>query len=189
LPRIWRTNVSAAAALAITLAACSLDSGLFSKSDPKTDATFALNQAPKGEDRHRAIRPDDLIDANGRCAGEATAAAPQALNFTAGPQSGPAPGSPAPPAASGGAPAVRTGVGLGMTECEVVRTLGHTDRIEISTNERGLRSVTLTYLTGERPGIYRFEAGRLDSLERVDEPPAAPKAVKPKKAVKKQPPS
>jgi len=47
----------------------------------------------------------------------------------------------------------------------------------------------LTYLTGERPGIYRFEAGRLDSLERVDEPPAAPKAVKPKKAVKKQPPS
>ena len=179
----------AAAALALTLAGCSLDSGLFSKSDPKADATFALNQAPRGEDRHRAVRPDDLIDASGHCAGEAAGAAPQALNFTARPQSGPAPASPAPPGASGSAPPVRTGVGLGMTECEVVRTLGHTDRIEISTNERGLRSVTLTYLTGERPGIYRFEAGRLDSLERVDEAPAAPKSAKPKKAAKNKPPA
>jgi hypothetical protein len=164
-----------------------MDSGLFSKSDPKADETFSLNQAPQGGDRHRAVRPDDLIDANGRCAGE-TPAASQALNFTAGPQSGPAPGSPAPPAASGNAPPVRTGVGLGMTECEVVRTLGHTDRVAISTNERGLRIVTLTYLNGEGPGIYRFESGRLDSLERVDEPPGAPKSTKPKKAAKKQPP-
>ena len=177
-----------AAALALTLAACSLDSGLFSKGDSKTDATFALNQAPKGE-THRVVTANDLIDANGHCAGEAAPAAPQALNFTTGPQTGPAPGSPAPPAASGSAPTVRTGVGLGMTECEVVRALGHTDRIEISTNERGQRSVTLTYLSGERPGIYRFQAGQLDSLERVDEAPAAPKAAKPKKPAKKQPPA
>ena len=115
-------------------------------------------------------------------------ATPQALNFTAGPQSGPAQGSAAPPAASGNTPPVRTGIGLGMTECELVRTLGHTDRIEISTNERGLRIVTLTYLNGERPGIYRFESGRLDSLERVDAGPAAPKPAKPK-AAKKQPPA
>jgi hypothetical protein len=166
-----------------------MDSGLFSKSDSKTDATFALNQVPKGENRHRVVTANDLIDANGRCAGEAAPAAPQALNFTAGPQTGPTtPNAPPPGAATGTAP-VRTGVGLGMTECEVVRTLGHTDRIEISTNERGQRSVTLTYLTGERPGIYRFEAGQLDSLERVDEAPAAPKAVKPKKPAKKQPPA
>lgn len=165
-----------------------MDSSLFSKSDPKTDATFASNQAPKGEDRHRPVRADDLIDASGHCPGEA--AAPQALNFTSGPQAGPTtPNAPPPGVATGTAAPVRRGVGLGMTECEVVRTLGHTDRIEISTNERGLRSVTLTYLTGERPGIYRFEAGRLDSLERVDEAPAAPKAAKPKKTVKKQPPA
>ena len=182
--------MSAAAALAFTLGACSLDSGFFSKSDSKADATFALNQAPKGENRQRVVTANDLVDANGHCAGEAGAAAPQALNFTAGPQSGPATPNPAAPgAATGAAPAVRTGVGLGMTECEMVRTLGHTDRVEISTNERGQRMVTLTYLTGARPGIYRFEAGQLDSLERVDEAPAAPKAVKPKKAVKKQPPA
>ena len=192
MPQVWRngrTN-AAAAALAFTLAACSLDSGLLSKSDSKTDATFALNQAPRGENRHRVVTANDLIDANGHCAGEATPAAPQALNFTAGPQAGPTTPNVSPPgAATGTAAPVRTGVGLGMTECEVVRTLGHTDRIEISTNERGLRSVTLTYLTGERRGIYRFEAGQLDSLERVDEAPAAPKAVKPKKSVKKQPPA
>lgn len=181
--------MAAAAALAFTLAACSLDSGLFSKSDSKQDATFALNQAPKGPDRHRAVTAADLIDANGHCAGETAAAASQTLNFTAGPQGGPAGQNPAPGAAPGAAPPVRTGVGLGMTECEVVRTLGHTDRIEISTNERGLRIVTLTYPTGERPGIYRFEAGRLDSLERVDEAPTAPKPAKPKKSGKKQPPA
>jgi hypothetical protein len=136
------------------------------------------------------VTPNDLIDASGRCAGEAAPAAPQALNFTSGPQTGPTTPNPAPPgAATGAAPPVRTGVALGMTECEVVRALGHTDRIEISTNERGLRSVTLTYVSGERPGIYRFEAGRLDSLERVDEAPAAPKAAKPKKPAKKQPPA
>jgi hypothetical protein len=166
-----------------------MDSGLFSKSDSKPDTTFALHQAPKGEDRHRAVRADDLIDASGHCAGEAAAAAPQALNFTAGPQTGPATPNPPPPgAATGNAPPIRTGVGLGMTECEVVRALGHTDRIEISTNERGQRSVTLTYVQGARPGIYRFVAGQLVSLERTGEPPPPPKA-RPKKAAKKEPPA
>ena len=173
---------NAAAALALMLAACSADSGLFSKSDSKIDATFAPNQAAKGDAKQRVVRADDLIDASGGCAGQT---APQALNFTAGPQTGPAPSAPPPGAA--GAPPVRTGVSLGMTECEVVRLLGHTDRIEVGTNERGQRSVTLTYLTGERPGIYRFESGQLVSLERAGEAPA-PKPAKPKRA-KKQPPT
>ncbi|HEV2955040.1 MAG TPA: hypothetical protein VGX95_02895 [Xanthobacteraceae bacterium] len=151
---------------------------MFSKSESKTDATFALHQAPRGDAKQRVVTANDLIDASGRCAGEA---APQALNFTSGPQTGPTTASPSPPEAAGASP-VRTGVGLGMTECEVVQALGHTDRIEIST-ERGQRSVTLTYLTGERPGIYRFVAGQLVSLERAGEAPA-PKPTKPKKAAK-----
>jgi len=159
---------------------------LFSKSDSKPDATFDLHQGPKGDAKQRAVTANDLIDANGGCAGPP--AAPQALNFTAGPQTGPATPSAPPPEASG-APPVRTGVSLGMTECEVVRVLGHTDRVEIATNERGQRSVALTYLTGERPGIYRFVAGQLVSLERAGEAPA-PKPAKPKpKAAKKQPPT
>ena len=170
---------------ALPLAACSADSGLFSRSDSKLDAVFAPNQ-PKGGTKQPAVRADDLIDASGACAGQAAPAAPQALNFTAGPQTGPATPSAAAPGAAG-APAVRTGVSLGMTECDVVRVLGHTDRIEIATNERGQRSVTLTYLTGEQPGIYRFEAGQLVSLERAGEAPA-PKPAKPKPA-KKHPPA
>jgi hypothetical protein len=157
---------------------------LFSKSDSKVDAVLA-NQVAKGDAKQRSARADDLIDANGGCAGLAAPAAPQALNFTAGPQAGPATPS-APPPGAAGAPPMRTGVSLGMTECEVVRTLGHTDRIEIGTNERGQRSVTLTYLTGERPGVYHFVGGQLTSLERAGDAPA-PKSAKPK-AVKKQPP-
>ena len=45
--------------------------------------------------------------------------------------------------------------------------------------------VTLTYLSGERPGIYRFAGGRLASMERVAEPPQ-PK--KPAKTAKKSAP-
>ena len=192
MAQIWRTRRTikpAAAALALALAACSADSGLFSKSDSKLDAVFAPSQAPKGDAKQRLARADDLIDANGGCASQAVPVAPQALNFTAGPQTGPTtPSAPPPGTASGGTPPVRTGVSLGMTECEVVRALGHTDRIEISTNERGQRSVTLTYLSGERPGVYRFVAGQLVSLERAGEAPAAPKPAKPK-AAKKQPPA
>jgi hypothetical protein len=182
--RIWRANITAAAALA--LASCSSDSGLFSKSESKTDATFALHQAPGSAAKQRAVRADDLIDASGRCAGEA-AAAPQALNFTAGPQAGPATPNAPPPDPNAATATPRTGVALGMTECEVVRTIGHTDRIEISTDQGGRRSVTLTYLQGPRPGIYRFVAGQLVSLERVDEAPGAAKPAKPK--TKKQPPA
>src|ERR1043166_8675343 len=182
--RTSRFNYPAAAALAVALAACSADSGLFSKSESKFDAVFA-NQAAKGDTKQRLARADDLIDANGGCAGQSTAA-PPALNFTAGaPTRLAAPH--APPPRGGRGRALRTGVSLGMTECDVVRVLGHTDRIEIATNERGQRSVTLTYLTGERPGIYRFVGGQLTSLERADEAPA-PKPAKPK-AAKKQPPA
>jgi hypothetical protein len=178
----------AAAGLVLALGACSGDSGSFLKTDFALPAP-KLNPLGKDEPKQRVVTADDLIGANGRCAGEAMPeAAPQALNFTAGPQAGPAGAGSAPQAAPAAPAPVRTGVGLGMTECEVVRALGHTDRIEISTNERGQRSVTLTYVQGERPGIYRFVAGQLVSLERTGEPPPPPKA-RPKKAAKKEPPA
>jgi hypothetical protein len=104
----------------------------------------------------------------------------QALYFTAGPETG--------RTASAGPnalpPQVRSGpsgIALQMTECQVVGVAGYTDRVEISADQRGQRMVTLTYLSGERPGIYRFVGGRLASMERVAEPPQ-PK--KPQKATK-----
>jgi hypothetical protein len=174
------------AGLALALGACSADSKLdFGLAAPK------LNLPAKDEPQQRMVTAGDLIGPDGRCAGEAVSApqgaAPQALNFTAGPQAGPAAGTSPQPAPVAPAAPLRAGVGLGMTECDVVRAIGHTDRIDVSTNERGQRSVTLTYLQGERPGIYRFVAGRLVSIERAGEPPAPPK-TKPKKPAKKQPP-
>jgi len=180
----WTTRAIAAAAVALTLTACS------------GDLTPSLNLRLVDPDRNmftktgeatgRAITVNDLIGANGRCPGEPepglpSEGAPQALNFTAGPQAGQPLAQPPAPAAPSTGP-VRRGVALGMTECDVVRTLGHTDRIEMATDDRGQRRVSLTYPGGERPGIYRFAGGQLVSVERTNEPPpAAPKAKKAKK--------
>jgi hypothetical protein len=101
----------------------------------------------------------------------------QALYFTAGPETGRPAG-----AAPSQLPAqVRTGpsgIGLQMTECQVVAVAGYTDRVEIGAGPGGQRLVTLTYLSGERPGIYRFVNGRLNTMERVAEQPQPKRAAK-----------
>jgi len=151
----------------------------------------------------------DLVGPDGRCAfGAASAptlapAAPepvaqtpasepinprsnQALYFTAGLETG----RPAGATPSALPPQVRTGptgIALRMTECQVVSVAGYTDRVEISADPRGQRLVTLTYLTGERPGIYRFVNGRLNTMERVAEPPQPKKPAKTAKAKKPVP--
>jgi hypothetical protein len=65
---------------------------------------------------------------------------------------------------------VPRGVALGMSECELVRLAGPTERIEIGANERGDRTAVVIYPSGERAGIYRFSSGLLVSIERVAEP-------------------
>jgi hypothetical protein len=72
-----------------------------------------------------------------------------------------------------------------MTECDVVRRAGAPEQLQIG-DERGERATVITYIHGPRPGIYRFSAGRLTSIERAPEAPgakAAPKA-KSKKAAR-----
>jgi hypothetical protein len=143
------------------------------------------------------VTATDLVGPDGRCAfeaaptmsggapvpqpaAEAPAGSPinprsnQALYFTAGPESGrvaSAPPGAQPPEVRGGP----RGISIAMTECQVVGIAGYTDRIEVSANERGERVVTLTYLSGDRPGLYHFRSGRLVSMERVAEPPQAKK--------------
>ncbi|MEA2871433.1 MAG: hypothetical protein QOH67_1409 [Hyphomicrobiales bacterium] len=153
----------------------------------------------------------DLVGPDGRCAFEAAPmiapaapAAPdtvaqspgsdpinprsnQALYFTAGPETGRRTASAAPNALP---PQVRSGpngIALQMTECQVVQVAGYTDRVEIGANERGQRAVTLTYLSGDRPGIYRFIGGRLASMERVADPqPKKPQTKTAKKTAPRQ---
>jgi len=75
-----------------------------------------------------------------------------------------------PPPGSGGTPL--GAISLHMSECEVVRRAGAVEKFELGTNERGERSLTLTYLRGAAPGIYRFAGGRLVAIERAPEAPA-----------------
>jgi hypothetical protein len=83
-------------------------------------------------------------------------------------------------AASGEFPGA--GIALEMSECDVVQRAGPPDNIDISANARGERIAVLTYGRGERPGIYRFVAGRLVSIERGPEPPAPERPAKKAKA-------
>jgi hypothetical protein len=114
----------------------------------------------------RPITPEDLVDADGRCAGPAgaePAADPNAAQ----------------PAAQPGMPLIPSGIALEMTECDVVKRAGVPERVAIGTNERSERTAVLTYIRGVRPGIYNFTAGRLTSLERAPEPPPEPKRRSP----------
>lgn len=185
-------RAAVAVALLLALAACSGDAELFPKSGSAIDLGLTRPEWIMSGGDHgktRVVSAVDLVGPDGSCAGD-PAASPgsQALNFQAGPQAPSSPNAnPAPPANPAPAPVLR-GVALGMTECEVVRILGRTERVEISANERGQRSLTLTYPQGSRPGIYRFAAGRLVSVESAGEPPAPQNPAK-KKAAKKQTPS
>jgi len=89
-------------------------------------------------------------------------------------------------AASAGAPEFAgTGIALEMSECDVVQRAGRPDNIDISTDPGGTRTVVMTYTGGERPGIYRFAAGRLNSIERGAEPPPPERPAK-KKSTKQK---
>lgn len=159
-------RAATAALPALALAACAIpDVSQVSlprvefKSFIPTDQTQYVNRS-----KDSAVRPDEFVDASGRCPG-APAAEASAGSEQAAP---PAPAAP---------PAIR-GVGLEMTECEVVRAAGQPESIQIGANERGERSVVMIYATPERP-TYRFVAGRLVSIERGAEPPPEPSKKKP----------
>jgi hypothetical protein len=79
------------------------------------------------------------------------------------------------------------GIGLGMTECDLIRLAGPTGKVEIGANERGQRTAVVTYPQGEHAGIYRFTSGLLVSVERAPEPPAPRKPQR--AAPRSRPPS
>jgi len=171
-------------------------------SDFFSGPSWMTNVSNQGSTFSRKVTPDDFIRPDGSCPGMAVGpavvaadapspldpvtptpvpagsspGAPVPLNTTPG---GASPGAPAAPGApAGGTPIVFSGIALGMTECDVVKRLGPVVAPRIGSNDRGERAVELTYIQGPRPGTYRFVAGRLISMERVPEPPAA---AKPKK--------
>jgi hypothetical protein len=128
----------------------------------------------RGEFTLRPVTAADLVTAEGQCA--ALAAPPSAPNPDANPD--------AAPQEAGLLPG---GIALQMTECDVVRRAGAPEQLQIGADERGDRTAVITYIRGPKPGIYRFAAGRLTSIERAPEPPptrAAPKSKSSRKAAR-----
>jgi hypothetical protein len=118
---------------------------------------------------NKSITTDDLVSAEGYCAGMAPPGGSNAL----------AEGAAASP------PPTTTGtVALGHTECDVVRGIGSPGSVNLSNNARGDRVAVITYMQGQRAGIYTFTGGRLTSIERA---PGA--VVQPKPAGSKKKPA
>jgi len=119
---------------------------------------------------HEPVKPEDLVSAEGYCAGMAPAVVPSDANALA---DGTTP-------AAAPAPTTTGTVALGHTECDVVRGIGAPDSVSLSSNERGDRVAVVNYSHGQRAGIYTFKAGRLSSIERGAEQVEQPKAAKPR---------
>jgi hypothetical protein len=141
-------------ALAVILAACSRDLSvnnltLTPKPDglpKKSDWSQAWGRSSSG-----TVTTADLVSSRGQCPLPPLAPSQSAM--------------------AGQAQAELGGIALEMSECEVVHRTGPVEKMEVGTTGRGERSLVLTYLKGPWPGVYRFTAGRLVSIERA---PAAP---------------
>ena len=152
-----------------------MDSGWFAK--PVNffgSGNLGYSYSQLGETKQeRRITADDLVDANGACPRFAS----------------PAPAAPASPDGSpagalGTAAQLGGGIGVGMSECEVVSRIGAPSAVDLGRNPNGDRTAVLTFQAGPRPGIYRFVGGKLTEMDRVAEAPPPPQPVKP---VKKKP--
>jgi hypothetical protein len=121
---------------------------------------------------NKPVTAEDLVSAEGYCPGMAPPGSPVDANAATDGAAGPVP--------------TTTGtVALGHTECDVVRGIGAPASVNLSSNPRGDRVAVVTYLQGQRAGIYTFTAGRLSSIERGPEQAPPPKTAKSKVAKKK----
>jgi hypothetical protein len=154
-------------ALASLLGACSADLSLNNVTlAPKPEALPRKVDGPTWgrASFDRTVSLTELVGPDGQCTPEQIPATPAGAAQAAPPPLG--------------------GITLQMTECDVVRRAGAVEKFEFGANERGERSLVLTYLRGPWPGVYRFAGGRLVSIERAAEP-AVEKPQKPTGSVKK----
>jgi hypothetical protein len=159
-----RSGVLAALALAGLLGGCGdvgWDTGtLFRKPVDVAGRTGGYTYSDLQESRQsRPVTDSDLVDASGSCPAAAAAG-----SNASGPE----------------------GVGLGMTECEVVARAGPPNSVQLGSNPNGDRTAVLSYQSGPRPGIYHFERGRLMQMDRVEVAPPPPQK---KPAKTKKPPA
>ena len=160
--RVCRKNfdaVGGAGALPWRLRACRIPNSFRA---PDASALFRPMSVTNYKDKMLPpVAPADLVDADGSCAGAAATASGENV------------------------PMIPAAIALEMSECDVVKRAGIAEKVEIGTNERRERTATLTYINGQRPGIYHFTAGRLTvdgARARAAAPPKpAKKPAKPAK--------
>ena len=185
--RLDRSGAFAVLTLAAVLSGCAninvVDSNEHWFSKPldwtgrKGGYTFSELQA--ANDKRRPVTANELVSANGYC--------PPPPNFAAAAPPVPAPAAAMPIGPQGeGATAgmgevpslLGGGIALGMTECQVVYRAGTPASVLIGSKPSGQRTAVLTFDGGPRPGIYRFEGGRLMDMDRVEAPSSEPKVAK-----------
>jgi len=134
------------------------------------NAGYTYSQLDQSK-QERPITAADLVDANGACPS---------------PAADPSAGATAAPASPVGG-----GIAIGMSECDVVARIGPPIAVNLGRNANGDRTAVLTFKGVARPGIYRFAAGRLKEMDRVEEapPPAQPDKKKAEKKIAKKPPA
>jgi len=145
---------------------------------------YTFSELQESRDRSHPVTANDLVSANGACPPppEAAAGAPVSAPG-AGPGSAPAAQAPAP-----GAPALGTGIALGMTECEVVWHVGAPSSVQIGSNPNGDRTALMTFDRGPQAGIYHFERGRLSAMDGAAAAAARPKVAARGKRPRREPP-
>jgi hypothetical protein len=146
-------------------------------------AGYSFSELSETKKDQRAITPNDLVNANGSCPAPVAAAAPA-------PAPAPGAGGPTSPAAMPGGDAsslvVDGGVGLGMSECDVVSRAGQPASVQIGSTPGGDRTAVLTFDSGPRAGIYRFLRGGLIEMDAVAAPAPPPQVAKKKPAKPKK---
>jgi hypothetical protein len=155
----------------LALGACSMPD-MDSFRAPTADSLFRPMSVTNYKDKVLPpVAPEDMVDASGRCAGAYVAPPAPAEGEQPTGQTGVS-------VQDAGVPMIPSAIALDMSECDVVKRAGIAERVEIGTNDRKERTATLTYINGQRPGIYHFAAGRLKSMERAPEPPQQAKPAK-----------
>ena len=143
-----------------------------------TGSTYTYSSLGVESKQDRPVTANELVDANGACptpAAPTPSPPPQAA--ATNPNGNPVP-------AGDLATLLGGGIAIGMSECEVVAHIGRPNAVNLGKYPNGYRSAVLTFNGGPRPGIYRFEAGRLTEMDRVAEPPPEPAK---KKVARKKP--
>jgi hypothetical protein len=143
---------------------------------------YTFSELQESKQRQRPLTANDFVNSNGSC--------PPPMSPQMTPQGVPQAPPPAPgaqavapaPAPVDAASLLGGGVALGMSECDVVFRAGQPSSVQIGSLPNGDRTAVLTFSSGPRAGIYRFERGALKEMDSIPMAAAPPPTARKKSA-------